>query len=49
MGHGASIESSNMEGFVETEFQRVKRDPERSYLVRPAPAPAAPGSGCSYR
>ena len=35
MGHGASIESSNMEGFVETEFQRVKRDPERSYLVRP--------------
>ena len=24
-----------MEGFVETEFQRVKRDPERSYLVRP--------------
>ena len=36
MGNGASIESSNMEGFVETEFQRVKRDPERSYLVRPA-------------
>ena len=38
MGNGASIESSNMEGFVETEFQRVKRDPERSYLVRPPPA-----------
>ena len=44
MGHGASIESSNMEGFVETEFQRVKRDPERSYLVRPPIR-----SGCSYR
>ena len=38
MGHGASIESSNMEGFVETEFQRVKRDPERSYLVRAPPS-----------
>ena len=48
MGHGASIESSNMEGFVETEFQRVKRDPERSYLVRPLSSGAL-RSGCSYR
>ena len=35
MGNGASIASSNMESFVAREFDRVRADPERDYLVLP--------------
>ena len=35
MGNGASIASSNMETFVAREFDRVRADPERDYLVLP--------------
>ena len=35
MGNGASIASSNMEAFVVREFDRVRADSERTYLVLP--------------
>ena len=35
MGNGASIASSNMESFVAREFERVRADPGRDYLVLP--------------